>query len=72
MLQPIPDTQPGPLQTDHSKPGSVLKGRLMSMDAYRGFVMVLMAAELMNFSGLSDVASPIAVSGRFWLTTKAT
>ncbi len=33
---------------------SALSGRLMSIDAYRGFVMVLMAAEALNFSHLHD------------------
>ena len=34
--------------------GHLLPSRLMSMDAYRGFVMVLMAAELLNFGHLHE------------------
>ncbi len=33
---------------------SLLSGRLMSMDAYRGFVMVLMAAEILKFYTLQE------------------
>lgn len=39
-------------------------GRLVSMDAYRGFVMVLMAAEILQFHRLSE-AFPNSVIWRF-------
>ena len=50
----MPDAQAGPLKPGRLKPTSVLAGRLMSMDAYRGFVMLLMAAEILQFQGLSE------------------
>lgn len=43
---------PPPLST--TQPGAALPGRLMSMDAYRGFVMVLMAAEMLQFDHLHE------------------
>ena len=49
----------------HSSPGSLTgfpAGRLMSMDAYRGFVMTLMAAEILQFERLHE-AFP---DSRFW------
>ena len=38
----------------HSWPGHAWPGRLMSMDAYRGFVMTLMAAEILQFHRLHE------------------
>lgn len=48
MLQTQPVSQTS-LLSGHSWPG-----RLMSMDAYRGFVMVLMAAEILKFYTLQE------------------
>ncbi len=48
MPQSQPDTQTS-LLSGHSWPG-----RLMSMDAYRGFVMVLMTAEILKFYTLQE------------------
>ena len=56
MPQRSSDNQPG-FPAGHS-----WSGRLMSMDAYRGFVMTLMAAEILKFHHLQD-AFP---DSRFW------
>lgn len=49
---------PHPATITHAKrlhqENGFLKSRLMSMDAYRGFVMLLMAGELLHFSELHD------------------
>ena len=45
-------------------PSPPIPGRLTSMDAYRGFVMVLMAAEILEFHRLAD-AYPNSVIWRF-------
>lgn len=41
-------------QSVSAPPGDFLAGRLMSMDVYRGFVMTLMAAEILQFDHLHD------------------
>jgi predicted acyltransferase len=51
MTQPLPNAAHVPL-ANPAQPSSPLPGRLMSMDAYRGFVMTLMAAELLQFDRL--------------------
>ena len=62
MTKPLPNARvplPDPPIHDLSRPG-----RLASMDAYRGFVMVLMAAEILQFHRLSE-AFPNSVIWRF-------
>ena len=51
--QPLSANSTG-FPTRHSWPGHTLPDRLMSMDAYRGFVMTLMAAELLQFHRLHE------------------
>ena len=67
MTKPLPNTPVPPSSqtwSDLSQPGQAWPGRLASMDAYRGFVMVLMAAEILQFNRLSD-AFPKSVIWRF-------
>ena len=57
MSEPLPNARPQPagsLQSGPLIPGRAASGRLMSMDAYRGFVMVLMAAEILEFHQLHE------------------
>ena len=59
MTEPLPNAAHTPLfgsfRSGGAKPGtSQPPGRLMSMDAYRGFVMILMAAELLQFQRLHE------------------
>lgn len=63
MTNPLPNTAPVPLP-GRSRPGPPIPDRLVSMDAYRGFVMVLMAAELLQFHQLAE-AFPKSVIWRF-------
>jgi predicted acyltransferase len=53
---------PATLPSKHSTPSITAPGRLTSMDAYRGFVMFLMMAEVLR---LSRVARALPESG-FW------
>lgn len=43
-----------PAGSGQARPGLAWPGRLMSMDAYRGFVMILMAAEMLQFEQLHE------------------
>ena len=54
MIQPLPNPNPAPASVS-PPPATAPPARLMSMDAYRGFVMTLMAAELLNFQHLHEV-----------------
>ncbi len=53
MLPSLSTPQTG-FAASQSLPGQAWPGRLMSMDAYRGFVMVLMAAEMLKFAHLHE------------------
>ena len=44
----------GPLASGPALASPALTGRLMSMDAYRGFVMILMAAEMLQFEHMHE------------------
>ncbi len=52
MPQPLPKTAPTDRQSDRTALADRRPDRLLSMDAYRGFVMVLMVAELLQFHRL--------------------
>lgn len=59
MTEPLPNAAHNPLfgsfRAGRAKPeAGQPPGRLMSMDAYRGFVMILMAAELLQFHRLHE------------------
>ena len=64
MTNPLPNAVSPPFTSSPPIPGRDASGRLMSMDAYRGFVMVLMAAELLQFHRLAE-AFPNSVIWRF-------
>lgn len=53
MPSPLSVSQTG-LAASPARPGLAWPGRLMSMDAYRGFVMILMAAEMLQFEHLHE------------------
>ncbi|MDO8544939.1 MAG: DUF5009 domain-containing protein [Opitutaceae bacterium] len=57
-----PSPQAAPAAISQPPPAPAIEGRLTSMDAYRGFVMLLMMAEVLR---LSRVAQAVPESG-FW------
>ena len=54
-----------------ASPAPEVKGRLTSLDAYRGFVMFLMMAEVLAFCAVSR-AIPESFSGDFSAITSRT
>ncbi len=59
LLNDMKNLFTGNLQTD--SPGSEILQRLVSVDVYRGFVMLLMMGEVLSFSNVSD-----ALPGNFF------